>query len=334
MLKFMMMVGIPASGKSTFAELLAEQDDAILLSSDVVGKELHGEDNERNNEEVFALMFERTVEALMQGKSVVYDATNINRNRRIGLLQRLNRTFKATGAMKFVYYINTAVEVALLDNGLRGKPVPPFVIERSYKSLNVPIKEEGWDDVYIIQRQEGVFDIEDRKDIMKIVQSGGTHEEIMTGLMGYFPEFLAMYNMPQDSKYHSFSVSRHVYHVYKYVFDNFDNGSEYDRLVMLWTALLHDIGKPYCKNFESRDGEETRYANFISHENVGAQIASSILAKAVHNDDFILQVTKLIQFHMVLLNAGEKGKNRLRRLVGDKTYEMLEILRDADTLAH
>ncbi|HDR4373511.1 TPA: AAA family ATPase [Bacillus cereus] len=332
--RFMMMVGIPASGKSSFAELLAGEHNAILLSSDVVGKELHGEDNERNNEEVFALMFERTVEALMQGKSVVYDATNINRNRRIGLLQRLNKTFKSTSTWKFVYYINTPIEVALLNNGLRGKPVPPFVIERSYKSLNVPIKEEGWDDVFIIQHEDTTFDIQDRRDIMKIVQNGGTHEEIMTGLMGYFPEFLSMYNMPQDSKYHSFSVSRHVYHVYKYIFDNFTNRSEYDRLVMLWTALLHDIGKPYCKNFESRDGEETRYANFISHENVGAQMAISILTKAVHNDKFTLEVSKLIQFHMTLLNAGEKGQKRLRRLVGDETYEMLEFLRDADTLAH
>ena len=40
-----MMVGLPASGKSTYAKLLAEEVDGIIVSSDAIRKEWYGDEN-------------------------------------------------------------------------------------------------------------------------------------------------------------------------------------------------------------------------------------------------------------------------------------------------
>lgn len=85
---FIQMVGIPGSGKTIKAVELAKEHNAILLSSDAIRAELTGDSSDQTvNDKVFELMFKRTVVALAEGKSVVYDATNINYKRRKGLLQ-------------------------------------------------------------------------------------------------------------------------------------------------------------------------------------------------------------------------------------------------------
>jgi putative nucleotidyltransferase with HDIG domain len=153
----------------------------------------------------------------------------------------------------------------------------------------------------------------------------------MTFLAQYFDEFTPIYDMPQDSKYHSLSVSRHIYYVYRYVLETY---SGEDKELMLWTALLHDVGKAECKSFYNRKGEETRYANFIGHEYVGSQMAITFLRKlGCFEDEFIYKIATLIQFHMYLLDKNA-NKQKLLDRVGADTYNKLTILRDADTLAH
>lgn len=54
---FVLMVGLPASGKSTYAQELAEEMRAVICSSDAIRKELFGDENSQdNNEEVFKLL--------------------------------------------------------------------------------------------------------------------------------------------------------------------------------------------------------------------------------------------------------------------------------------
>lgn len=49
-----MLVGLPASGKSTYAKKLSKKENAIILSSDELRKELFGNINNQNhNAEVF-----------------------------------------------------------------------------------------------------------------------------------------------------------------------------------------------------------------------------------------------------------------------------------------
>lgn len=331
--RFLMMVGIPASGKSTFAKkLIEDRDDIVYLSSDELRQELLGNINDQSkNSEIFVEMNKRTKEALKEGKHVIYDATNINRKRRRGLLQQLPKNVEKT-----VYYMDIEYKDIVKQNQERERVVPQHIIDKMYKTLQIPIYSEGWDKI-IFHHHDNVVNQQYPHQFTQAVRVGvllgREGYDLMKFLASYFDEFFGIYDMPQDSKYHSFSVSRHIYYVYKYVLENYEAKDDYDKEVMLWTALCHDIGKHFCKSFVNRKGEETRYANFIGHEYVGSQMAVHFLHKMNFDDKFIHKVATIIQFHMYLLDE-RANRDKLKRYVGEEMFKKLEFLREADTLAH
>ena len=72
------MMGLPASGKSTFADEIAKTENATIVSSDTIRKEWYGDENIQGNPtKIFEEMRRRTVSVLENGRSVIYDATNL-----------------------------------------------------------------------------------------------------------------------------------------------------------------------------------------------------------------------------------------------------------------
>jgi putative nucleotidyltransferase with HDIG domain len=329
--RFLMLIGIAGSGKSTVAEeLMEERDDIIYLSSDEIRIELFKDvNNQENNTKVFEAMLERTKEALKEGKHVIYDATNTSRKKRKGLLQQLPK-----GIEKVACYVSTEYIDIVEQNNNRERVVPQHVIDRMYKSMQIPIYSEGWDKI-VFFHHDNVTNNQLPKQFTEAIRAGVIFNRegyaLMPFLAEYFKEFFGVYDLAQDSKHHSFSVSRHIYYVYQYVLDNYPEGE--DKELMLWTALLHDVGKAFCKSFVNRKGEETRYANFIGHEYVGSQMAVHLLHKMNFDDEFIHKVATLVQFHMYLLDW-KANRQKLVDYVGEDMFEKLEFLRDADTLAH
>lgn len=73
------MIGIPGSGKSAEAELVAKEHNAIIHASDKLRKELFQDINhQKDNGILFAELHKRIIRDLKSGLNVVYDATNIN----------------------------------------------------------------------------------------------------------------------------------------------------------------------------------------------------------------------------------------------------------------
>lgn len=331
--RFLMLIGLPASGKSTVAAgLMEDREDVVYLSSDLIRLELFGDESiQQNNGEVFNQMAVRTREALKNGKHVIYDATNISRKKRRGLLQQLPKNVE-----KIACYISTDYKKVIEQNENRERKVPQHVIDNMYKSMQIPVISEGWDSIVLLHHDEITSSqlLKQFTDALNMgVLLGREGYRLISELASYFDEFFGIYDLPQDSKYHSLSVSRHIYYVYKHVLDNYESTDEEDKMVMLWAALLHDVGKAFSKNFVNRKGEETRYANFIGHENVGSQMAVQFLHKMNYSDEFIYKVATLVQFHMYLLDE-KANRDKLKSTVGEDMYKKLEFLREADTLAH
>ena len=331
--RFVMLVGLAGSGKSYFAkELMEGRDDIVYLSSDSIREELTGDENNQDvNVEVFNQMAIRTKEALKIGKHVIYDATNISRKRRKGFLQQLSK-----GVHKTAVYISTDYDKVLEQNSERERVVPEMAIKRMYKNLQIPIYGEGWDNIRIIHDDFTVNNELPKQfsDAIRVgVLLGREGYDLMPELATYFNEFFDILDMPQDSKWHSFSVSRHTYYVYKHVLDNYEAEDDTEKELMLWTALLHDTGKYISKCFENRKREETRYANFIGHEHVSSQLSVNLLKRLGFDNQFIHTVATLTQFHMYLLDE-KANRQKLKDLVGEDLFKKLEFLRDADTLAH
>lgn len=328
-----MLVGIPASGKSTIAkELIEGRDDIVYLSSDEIREEILGDVNDQTkNSQVFVEMAKRARESLKNGKHVIYDATNVNRKKRRGLLQQLPKNIE-----KIALYVSTEYKDIIEQNESRERVVPKKAIDKMYKTMQIPIYSEGWDKI-VLYHHDNVTGMQYPHQFTQAVRAsalvGRDRYELIRFLASYFDEFFQIFDLPQDSKYHSFSVSRHTYYVYKHVLDNYEAKDDKDKEIMLWTALLHDIGKKFCKSFVNRKGKEMRYANFIGHEYVGSQIAVQFLHKMNFDDEFIHTVATLIQFHMYLLDE-KASRQKLKNYVGEELYEKLEFLREADTLAH
>lgn len=65
--------------------------------------------------------------------------------------------------------------------------------------------------------------------------------------------------------------------------------------VLMWAALLHDIGKPGTTKV--RKGRITSY----DHDKVGAELARKFLAELTDDKEFTEKVSELIRWHMQIL---------------------------------
>lgn len=141
MVTFIMLVGVPASGKSTYAAAL-EKKGYHVHSSDAIRKELSGsEENQECSKEAFRILHERVKRDLKNGVSCVYDATNLTSNRRAGFLREIRKY----GCFKKCVAFYTSPEVCKQRNAARDRHVPEDVIDRFFRTYQAPAYSEGWD---------------------------------------------------------------------------------------------------------------------------------------------------------------------------------------------
>ncbi len=313
--KLYYLVGLPGSSKTTWAKKIKNDVNATYLSSDDLRIELYGDvHNQEHNGNLFQIMSKRAKELLKQGSNVIYDATNISSKRRTIFLKELKNIYCEKICVYFATDINTCY-----DNDLkRDRQVGFNVIDRMYRNLQIPMYHEGWDDIRIIGNEEAnllyninLNEINSYNDYIKVLNNIITKQCI---------------DCPQDNPWHTLSVSRHMYYTYKHIKE--DNKSN-DNLII--ASMLHDIGKPYCKQFKER----SKYANFYGHENVSSQLAVRYLLKSGFNDKEIIDIVTYIQLHMKILNIGDniKAKEKLINNIGLNLYNDLELLRKADITA-
>lgn len=318
MLEFVLLMGLPGSGKTTYAKQLAEVKNAVVLSSDELRMEMFGYLAQDRNDELFRELNARLLENLDNGISVIYDATNINSKRRYNLLKML-----PDNVWKECHFINRSVDTCIINDLNREYKVEEQVIRRIRNSLQIPMRYEGWDYVNVVVDNEDLDSFEFKQMLTNLCEQKMTIEE--------FDRFLNVFgikgllNVPQDNLHHTLSVGRHSYEVYKYVFDNY---FEQDREVMLLAAILHDIGKVYCKTFV----DDSKYAVYKGHDNVSAQITLNVLKQLAYPKALI--VAELIQLHMRLswrdTPEANVSNNVLLKLVGQETYDKLVFFRKAD----
>lgn len=136
------MCGLPASGKSTYAEWLAESGVFCGVCPDKIREELYGNESiQGDGKTVFALAHAR-IEDLGQNKNnVVFDATNIDRNRRVELVKKMRPYFDII----ICKWFSAPLLTCKLRNAKRERQVPYEVIERMYENFKQPEKDEGFD---------------------------------------------------------------------------------------------------------------------------------------------------------------------------------------------
>lgn len=307
---FVMLVGLPGSGKSTYTE--NKLPEFRVHSSDAIREELLGDVNcQTSNEKVFSTLHKRIKEDLKNGFNVVCDATNISWKRRKAFVQELSNI----DCHKECHLIATPYEVCLLYNNLRERNVPEDVIERMYKHFDIPYYNEGWDNIEIVYNDE----------------------RFLNGYCGADQFIYDTLDFAQDNSHHKMSLGHHCITCSQIVMDTInENPTTKMPAEVVMAAMLHDCGKPFVKAFVDAKGNPCEEAHYYNHENVGAYNSLFYDMKVEGLDR--LYIAMLIRWHMLfyhLPNWKEVTQNKYKEEFSKYgLWEDLEILHIGDKTAH
>lgn len=168
------------------------------------------------------------------------------------------------------------------------------------------------------------------------------NEMFNTGFLVHFiPELKAIVNRIQYNEYHIYPVDKHLLRTVQ-IIKNFGTsedtskdrlyGDLYNKLtntnrkILLWAALLHDIGK--------KDPAK-------NHSQKGAEIARSILVRHGYKSEEVETVSFLIKEHLSLIktatrrdiNVEETSISFARKVKDKERLKMLYLLTIADSMA-
>jgi predicted kinase len=287
------MVGLSASGKSTIAEKIAQDNDCKIVSTDFIRSQIcdNGVIDQTKNEEVFKVFHSRIKENLIKGKNVIADATNINMKARRNLIENV----KKIDCYKIAYIIPKSIEKCIEDNIYKKYPVPHHVIQKQMMNFQIPFIEEGFDKIIIHEFEEEYINdvfIQDCYDMM--------------------------INFDQKNPHHTMKLWSHC----SYTSDCLKQiGYIYTEYP--FAAILHDIGKLFTQKID-----EEGIAHYYQHENVGCYYLLSNIKNIKNYRDYtneeLLNILFLVNYHMMPMSwDSEKTKNTWERRFGDYKYRLL-----------
>ena len=259
--RLIILVGLPGSGKSSYAEQFKAVDDAIctgvtvIHSSDAIREELFGNaGSQENNARVFELMRKRTTEDLRADKTVIYDATNVTRKARKSAIACAHPTHDTVEC----HIVWAEPEECIRRDGLRDRKVGSAVIDKMLRRWQSPWLDEGFDKIEVHLNQHGF-------DQVKYIASKASDLHIS-----------------HDNPHHTLGVWEHCMQTHTNIIDHgaattdIIKYSAYNKLAK--AAYWHDIGKPYTKFF--KPGEAV--AHYYDHHCVGGYLAYGLFLNPDH----------------------------------------------------
>lgn len=301
MVELVVTVGLPASGKDTYYNSVLKDMGYIHVSSDNIRTEIFGDVNDqKHNAEVFDIMMKRVKEALREGKSCCYNATNLNAKRRMNFIKEIKAAQIANIKYSCAMFI-VPFEVCKARNAARDRVVPEYVMERMYKSFQAPCYAEGWDEIRNAYAQD-------------------------CDLLSVFDMVCHLREVSHNNPHHSATIGDHMVFAAEYAKEH------HMPMSVVEAASIHDIGKSYCKVFHNMKGEPCDYAHYYGHNCVSVYLYLQHRKMNVI-DKYTDEVSALICYHMEHY-AGEARIKNLEKIFNKNFMEKLKMLNEADRNSH
>ena len=193
------------------------KDDATVFSSDKLREEMFNDVNDQtHNQELFVELHKRIKDCLRSGKSAIMDATNINYKKRMAFLAEL----KNIPCEKICVLMAVPYEECLRRNTERERKVPEHVIERMYRSIDIPYWYEGWSDIIVERSLTQKYPIDCIYELM---------------------------NYDQKNSHHTLTLGEHLLQALFYIQNHVKNNYDGEKLRI--ATALHDCAKPKCATF-------------------------------------------------------------------------------------
>ncbi|MGN0967023.1 MAG: AAA family ATPase [Candidatus Coprovivens sp.] len=301
------IIGIPGSGKSNYAKKYLLTNNSVYLSSDDIRVELYGFEDQTHNDVVFETMKKRTLNALKEGKDVIYDATNLNKKRRSGIINEAHKLDAQVDA----YLCCTPINIILERNITRAERQLPWdKLVQMIQSIEPPMYYEEFDNIYLID--------------------GGMYNDVYD--YNFLIKECSGYN--QNNPHHYETLEEHI----KAVTKKAENLGETLKLrndaeILRQAARYHDFGKLYTKSFNDKKGHYVYYG----HDKVSTYLYLCHIRKQnlidelnrVRLCDRHYQTAALILNHMEWYRR--EDMTPIKELFNDDDlYYMLELLHEAD----
>lgn len=310
MARLKMLIGLPGSGKSTFAAKIIETEPGwIHLSSDRIAHERFGVNEPIDHRTVFEELYQQTAASLTAGRDVIYDATNLASSRRKSLLNRLRKMEAETEAILFF----TPVEVLKQRNRMRHdrEQVPEAILERYIRALQFPRKDEKLDKISIVSGFKSSIKSSEVQSLRQLIGSETATFEDILGLYRSFEETSALITHPEME-----AIADRSYKLFKQV--QLDVLNRQECALLSWAMLLHGIGKPHV-----RKPVPIEQDNFYGYEHVSMYLAYPILSALEYPEPFIFDVLLLIDEHR---EAPVMKRGKIRRRIGEENFQRLQFL--------
>lgn len=314
------MVGLPASGKSYKASQLSLQYNAEILSSDAIRLELFGnESSQENNELVFKTLYERANKFLSENINIIIDATNTTLKSRSKMFNSLHKIPHVT----YAYVMTTPVSICKDRDEKRSRRVGNEVIDKFLRSFTMPHYFEGFDKIFI-DNIERTFK--------------NTSDNYISSLYDIMKEY------DQHNPHHKYTLGQHCERVSNNIFFDYLNtkSSYFSDDVMKIAAVLkvagylHDVGKLLTCVFD-KEG----VAHYYNHDSVGTYYLLShlylvvSLYKMYRSDidvETIVEILFYINYHMMIHNCFKNAKStkKYEGLFGKDRFDTITLFGLAD----
>ena len=320
---FIMMCGLPGSGKSTVAHQLNIRTQnggyisPVVLSSDSVREEFFGNAaDQSHNETVFRILHRRMIDELRMGHSVVFDATNLSHKRRIHDLQ----SFSRLDCYRICILMATEYSVCVSLNKNRDRIVPDDAMFNMLKKFQPPAKNEGFDEVFIVYSA--------------LDSAGNVTHRLSDLALNYTDYVYAAESFDQENHHHSLTLGQHCRRAAHYVHTKVPNN-----YLLMYAAAIHDAGKIVTKTRVNAKGVNDGDCHYYGHECVGAYLSLFYIQSMISNctTDDVLYMANLISYHMRPYTAWKSSEQAYQRDLercGRAFMEDVELLHEADLHAH
>jgi poly(A) polymerase len=181
-----------------------------------------------------------------------------------------------------------------------------------------------------VEKIKGISAERVQEELGKLLTRGGTRTgfELMaqTGMLKeILPEVDAMRGVEQPPRFHpEGDVWQHTL----IMLDILSREKAPDvNLTLAWGALLHDVGKPFCRT------EDENGVHFYGHAQQGEEIADAIMNRLRFSRLQRETVLDLIHQHMVFMNVQKMRPGRLKRFLRMQDFDLHLALHRLDCLA-